>query len=209
MKLSKTNKIIHTVRNSDIEKVQFTKNGHYVITSGTGQDTTIQIYDANNGTQVESIAINEIQNVDMKLTPDEKYLTISTYMFELAVIEFKRSEKFNKDSGAYEETIKIQRNKSLGGIKVPISDYEFSNDNNFFVVSTENRKIKIFQNWGNVEDSKVYFEFDVKERNFKFGERVALYVSSFFNGKITGYVAISCDNNIMIYDTEGKVRISI
>jgi len=32
----------------------------------------------------------------MRFTPNDNYLTISTYMYEIAVIEFKKTYKFNK-----------------------------------------------------------------------------------------------------------------
>lgn len=32
----------------------------------------------------------------MKMSPDDKYLTVSTYMNEISVIEFIRKAKFNK-----------------------------------------------------------------------------------------------------------------
>lgn len=98
------------------------------------------------------------------------------------------------------------RNKSVGGIKVPISSYDFSNDNRFFVVATENRKIKIFQNFGPFEESKILLEFDIKEKGFLYAEKASLYVSSYFTGKVSGHIAISYSGDIAIYNPDGHIE---
>jgi WD40 repeat protein len=183
--------------------VAISLDGNYVATSGNDQDTLIQFYDVKSGNIIGNIDTNEIKNVEMKMTPDDRCLTVSTFMREIAIIEYKKSEKFNKVTGSYEVSMTLQRNKSIGGIKVPINSYDFSNDDKFFVVSCENKKIKIFQNYGHIEDSKLFSEFT--SLTGLEGDRASLYVTSFHGGKLTGYVAISTEGNIYIYDCEGNL----
>ncbi len=154
---------------------------------------------------VENVDTKEIKNVEMKMTPDDRALTVSTYMRNISVIEYKRTEKFNKDAQSYEVTMKPERNKSVSGIKDPIDCFDFSNDNKFFIIGCENSKIKIFQNFGNFEDSKMFSEFTAKDIHSLNGDKVSLYITGFFNGKISGFVAISSDRDIYVYDTEGKL----
>ncbi len=179
------------------------KDGNYVATSGNDQDTLIQFYEVRTGNNIGNIDTNEIKNVEMKMTPDDRCLTVSTFMREIAIIEYKKTEKFNKANGIYEVSMQLQRNKSIGGIKVPINSYDFSNDEKFFVVSCENKRIKIFQNYGHIEDSKLFCEFQsLTELD---GDRVSLYVTSFHLGKLNGLVAHSADQHIYIYDCEGNL----
>jgi WD40 repeat protein len=138
------------------------------------------------------------------MTPDDKSILISTYTYELAVIELKKTKKFNNTTLKDDEFLKLQRNKSISGTKRHILDYEFSNDNRFFIVSCENRVIKIYQNYGNVEDSKIINEIEIKEKEFNAGEKVCLYITNFFNGRISGFVGLSFENDILITDIEGK-----
>ncbi len=99
----------------------------------------------------------------------------------------------------------MQRNKSLSGIKIAIDNYEFSNDIRFFVILCENKKIKIFHNFGNFEESKVATEFIAKEAIGSAHDKVSLFVSSFFNGKLQGVVAVSKGSDILVYDVEGRL----
>jgi len=70
----------------------------------------------------------------------------------------------------------------------------------------ENKKVKIFQNFGHFEESKILFEFEANEAIGTTHDKISLYVSSFFNGKITGLIAISRGSDILIYDTDGKLE---
>ena len=197
--------MIKTSRQYEINNLVISKDGNYVATSGTDQDTLIQIYDIKSGSLIENVDTKEIKNVEMKMTPDDRSLTVSTYMREIASIEYKKTEKFNKDAGSYETSMKLQRNRSISGIKDPIDCYDFSNDNKFFIVGCDNSRIKIFQNFGNFEDSKLFSEFNAKEIQALKGDRVSLFISGLFNGKISGYVAVSNDTDIFLYDCEGKL----
>jgi hypothetical protein len=64
--------------------------------------------------------------------------------------------------------------------------------------------VKIYHNYGNIEDSKIIGEFEIKEKSFKAGERVSMYVTNFFNGKLSGFIALSYESDILITDIEGK-----
>ena len=57
------------------------------------------------------------------------------------------------------------------------------------------------QNYGNISESKVFSEFKTDFRS----DTVSLYVNSFFNGKIEGYVALVDGTDIVICDTDGNV----
>lgn len=70
----------------------------------------------------------------------------------------------------------------------------------------ENKKVKIFQNFGNFEEAKILFEFEAKEAIGTTHDKITLYVSSFFNGKISGLIAISRGTDILVYDVEGKLE---
>ena len=58
--------------------------------------------------KIESIDINEINNIELKFTPDDKYLTVSTFMYEIGVIEFKKTSKFNKNNNTEEVITKVK-----------------------------------------------------------------------------------------------------
>ncbi len=75
--------------------------------SGSDQDTLIQIFDVSKASLIESIDTNEINNIDIKFSPCDNYLTISTYMYEIAIMEFKRTVKFNKAINGDETTLKV------------------------------------------------------------------------------------------------------
>ena len=202
-KLNKVNKQIETRRTSDIKEVRI--SGDYVLTTGSDQDTTVEIYSLLKLNHLETINIGEIKNVHMKITPDNKFAVISTYMYELAVVELGRIKKFNHTTKMDEEFLKLQRQKSIGGIKVHIIDYDFSNDNRFFIVSSEDQSVKIFHNQGNISDSKILCEFKIKDKNFKMAEKVSLYVDNYNFGKLIGIVALAYDGDIMICTIDGKV----
>ena len=44
----------------------------------------------------------------MKFSKDEKYLTTSTYMYEIGVIDFKISTKFNKNNNTEEKIMRVK-----------------------------------------------------------------------------------------------------
>ncbi len=107
MKLNKLEKIIKTTRKFGIKQLAITKCGRYVASSGTDQDTIIQIFDVEKAQMIESIDTGGINNIEIKFTPCDNYLTISTYMYEISVIEFKRTMKFNKAINGDEINLKV------------------------------------------------------------------------------------------------------
>ena len=134
------------------------------------------------------------------MTPDNKNLLISTFLNEISVINLEKNEKFNNATLKYENSFKFIRKKSISGIKAKILSFSFTNDENFFLVSTENKTIKILQIFGNISDSKVFKEIK-RDFNVKI---VSMYVEEFYNGKLTGKIAYCENNNIYICDCEGN-----
>ena len=65
--------------------------------------------------------------------------------------------------------------------------------------------MKIFHNQGNISDSKILYDFKIKDKNFKMAEKVSLYVDSYNYGKLNGIVALTYDGDIMICTLEGNV----
>ena len=55
-------KFIQTTRKFEIKHVIYSKCGNYVATTGTGQDTVLQVYDANKFNLIESIDIAEVRS---------------------------------------------------------------------------------------------------------------------------------------------------
>ena len=108
MKLHKLDKVIKTTRKFGIKQLAMTKCGKFVASSGTDQDTVIQIFNVDKGEMVESIDTGGINNIEMKFTPCDNYLTISTYMCEISVIEFKRTVRFNKEIEGDEVFLKVK-----------------------------------------------------------------------------------------------------
>jgi len=100
-------KCIKSTRSYEIKHLAISKCGNFLASSGSGQDTVIQIFDVNNSKMIESIDTNEINNIDIKFSPCDNYLTVSTYMYEIAVMEFKRTVKFNKAIEGDETSLKV------------------------------------------------------------------------------------------------------
>ena len=200
-KIIKLEKTVSTERQFEINNVIISKDGNYISTSGNAEDTEIQIYNSNSNKMIEKISTGSIRNKEMKMSPDDNYILISTFMNEISVIHFEKNDKFNNTTLQYEKIVKINRKKSISGIKNPILAYEFSNDNRFFIISTEGKNIKIYQNYGEISESKVFQNF-----NIDFDCKViSLYIKSFFNGKIEGFFSVSKSNDIYVYDTNGNL----
>ena len=101
------NKVMNDDRKFEIKNVAFSKDSNYISTTGTGQDTVVQIFDVKTGKIITSLDINEIKNSEIKMTPDDRQLTISTFMYEIAVIEFKKTTKFKKEIEGDETIVKV------------------------------------------------------------------------------------------------------
>lgn len=200
-KIIKLNDLISTERKFEINNILISKDGNFISTSGNAEDTEIQIYNSNSKELVQKISTGSIRNINMKITPDNNDILISTFMNEISVIHFEKNEKFNNTTLKYEKVVKIERKKSISGAKNTILGYDFSNNNRFFILSSEGKNIKIYQNYGEISESKVFNKFDI-DFNTKV---ISLYIDSFFDGKIEGFVAASNDNDIYVYDTNGKL----
>ena len=200
-KLNLSEDFIQTERKFEIDQIAITtKENNFLSTSGTNNDTEIQIFNTISKTLEEKIDTGGIHNIEIKMTPDNKNLLISTFLNEISVINLEKNEKFNNATLKYENSFKFIRKKSISGIKAKILSFTFTNDENFFLVSTENKTIKILQIFGNISDSKVFKEIK-RDFNVKI---VSMYVEEFYNGKLTGKIAYSENNNIYICDCEGN-----
>ena len=200
-KLNLSEDFIQTERKFEIDQIAITtKENNFLSTSGTNNDTEIQIFNTISKTLEEKIDTGGIHNIEIKMTPDNKNLLISTFLNEISVINLEKNEKFNNVTLKYENSFKFIRKKSISGIKAKILSFTFTNNENFFLVSTENKTIKILQIFGNISDSKVFKEIK-RDFNVKI---VSMYVEEFYNGKLTGKIAYSENNNIYICDCEGN-----
>ena len=198
--IKQQNAIINTSRKFEIKNISIRKDGKYVITSGTDQDTEIQIYNTKTLKLVDKMGTGGINNLEMKMNPNDSDIMISTFLNDISIIHFDKSEKFNNESKVYEVLEKITRNKSVPSKKDKILGFEFSNDDMFFVVACD-KLIKIYQHYGNVSESKSFIEFNTTTTTGV----VSLYVTSYVNGKLNGYVALSeNDTDIVIVDVYGK-----
>ena len=200
-KLSKRpSAVINTSRKFEIKNVSIRKDGKYVITSGTDQDTEIQVYETKTLKLVDKMETGGINNLEMKMNPNDSDIMVSTFLNDISIIHFDKSEKFNNESKAYEVLEKITRYKSVPSKKDKILGFEFSNDDMFFVVACD-KLIKIYQHYGNVSESKSFIEFNTNATSGV----VSLYVSSYVNGKLNGYVATTeNDTNVVVVDLTGK-----
>ena len=106
-KFVKENKTIKTERSYGIKDVVINKNGNFVATTGCSQDTEVQIYDISNNKLHSRISINEFENIEMKLSPLDDCLIISTLMYNLAVIELSSEKHHVKNSSIDEIVYKV------------------------------------------------------------------------------------------------------
>ena len=140
----------------------------------------------------------------MIMGPNDSDLLISTYMNDISVLNFEQSDKFNNETKKYENIYKFKRNSSIP-VKAKPLFYALSNDEKFFVVSSDDKSIKIFRNYGNISESKIYTQI-----NLEFNSNVvALFVDYFENGKLEGFVGVCRENDIIIYNVNGQVYLEL
>ncbi len=199
LKFVKMNKSIKTERKFDIKKVAITSDAQYVITSGSSQDTQIQIFDVSKCQLVQAIDINEIENEDLRLTPDSDYIAVITAMYNIASIAISRTSHHIKNAQTEEINVKLEKKKSVS-VKDPISAFSFCNLGSFFTVLTKDSKIYVFQNYGQFPESKVHFELKALSK--------ATASSAFIikeNHRIEGFCVYSSDKSLHLHDlTTGK-----
>lgn len=107
MKFVKENIILKTERMYGIKDVVLSNKGNYLATTGCSQDTEVQIYDILNNKLHSNIAINEFENIEMKLSPLDDCFIISTLMYNLAVIELSCEKHHIKNSSIEEVSYKV------------------------------------------------------------------------------------------------------
>ena len=80
-----------------------------------------------------------------------------------------------------------------------------SNHNEFFIVSCDDKSIKIFRNFGNISEAKIFTQI-----NLDFNANcTCLYVDDFHNGKLEGFIGVGRDNDILIYNTKGELYLEL
>lgn len=107
LKFHKLDKKIPTTRKSDIKKIVISNDGKSAVTSGTGQDTQIQVFDLIKYTLVKAMDINELENEDMKITPNSDYITVSTAMYEIVTIHLSKVGHHLKNTSEEEVVLKV------------------------------------------------------------------------------------------------------
>jgi WD40 repeat protein len=204
IKLVKLDKSIITNRPYEIKSIVSNSSGTLLCSIGTNDDTEIQIFDPISFEIKFKESTSAIQNLQMIMGPNDSDLLISTFMNDISVLNFEQSDKFNNETKKYENIYKFKRNSSIP-LKAKPLFYALSNDEKFFVVSSDDKSIKIFRNYGNISESKIYTQI-----NLEFNSNiVALFVDYFENGKLEGFVGVCRDNDIIIYKVNGQIYLEL
>lgn len=204
IKLVKLDKNIKCSRPHEIKSIVSNSSGTLLSSIGTNDDTEIQIFDPISSEIKFKDSINSIQNFQMMMGPNDSDLLISTYMNDISVLNFEMSDKFNSETKKYENIYKFKRNSSIP-VKARPLYYALSNDEKFFVVSCDDKSVKIFRNYGNISESKIFTQINL----YFNANTVALYVDYFENGKLKGYVGVSRESDIIIYNVLGEVYLEL
>ena len=204
IKLVKLDKSITCSRPYEIKSIVSNSSGNLICSIGTNDDTEVQIFDPVSSELKFKGSTGAIQNFQMIMGFNDTDLLISTYMNDISVLNFETSDKFNNETKKYENIYKFKRNPSIP-VKAKPLFYALSNDDKFFVVSGDDNSVKIFRNYGNISEAKIYTQINLDFNS----NNVALYVDSFDNGKLEGYVGVNRDNDIIIYNTKGEVYLEL
>jgi len=204
IKLVKLDKSIICNRPYEIKSIVSNSSGSLLSSIGTNDDTEIQIFDPISSEIKYKDSTSAIQNLQMVMGPNDSDLLISTFMNDIAVLNFEQSDKFNSETKKYENIYKFKRNSSIP-VKAKPLFYALSNDEKFFVVSGDDKSIKIFRNYGNISEAKIHTQINLEFNS----NTVTLYVDSFDNGKLEGFVGVCRDNDIIIYNTNGEVYLEL
>ena len=198
IKLVKLDKSIVCNRPYEIKSIVCNESGSLLCSIGTNDDTEIQIFDPISSEIKFKESTSAIQNLQMLMGPNDDDLLISTFMNDISVINFEKSDKFNNDTKKYENIYKFKRTSSIPVKAKPIF-YTLSNNEKFFVVACDDKCVKIFRNYGNISESKIYTKI-----NLDFDANcVCLFVDD-FDGRLEGYSAIGKGNDILIYKIQGE-----
>ena len=204
IKLVKLDKNIICSRPYEIRSIVCDKLGTLIFSIGTNDDTEIQIFDAISSELKFKESTSAIQNLQMEMGPNDSDLLISTFMNDISVLNLEKNDKFNSETKKYENIYKFKRTSSIP-VKAKPLFYMLSNDDRFFIVVGDDKSVKIFRNYGNISESKIYTQINLEFN----ANRATLYVDSFENGKLDGYVGISKENDIVIYNTKGEVYLEL
>ena len=204
IKLVKLDKTIKCERPYEIKSIVSNSSGNLICSIGTNDDTEIQIFDAISSEIKYKDSTNSIQNFQMIFGPNDSDLLISTYMNDISVLNFEKNEKFNNETKKYENKYKFKRGSSIP-VKTKPLFYALSNNEKFFILSGDDKTIKIFRNYGNISEAKIYSQI-----NLDFNAYICtLYVDSFENGKLEGFIAVGKDNDIIIYNINGEIYLEL
>jgi len=204
IKLVKLDKTIKCERPYEIKKIVSNSSDNLICSIGTNDDTEIQIFDAISSDIKYKESTGAIQNLQMILGPNDSDLLISTYMNDIAVLNIEKTDKFNSETKKYENKYKFKRGSSIP-VKAKPLFYALSNNEKFFILSGDDKSIKIFRNYGNISESKIYSQI-----NLDFNATICtLYVDYFENGKLEGFVGVGRDNDIIIYNINGEVYLEL
>ena len=204
IKLVKLDKTIKCERPYEIKSIVSNSSGNLICSIGTNDDTEIQIFDAISSEIKYKDSTNSIQNFQMIFGPNDSDLLISTYMNDISVLNFEKTEKFNNETKKYENKYKFKRGSSIP-VKTKPLFYALSNNEKFFILSGDDKTIKIFRNYGNISEAKIYSQI-----NLDFNANICtLFVDSFENGKLEGFIAVGKDNDIIIYNINGEIYLEL
>ena len=205
IKIKKSDKIINCERPYEIKSLVTNVPGTLISTIGTNDDTEIQIYDSISLDLKFKQSTGAIQNFQILMGPNDSDLLVSTFMNDISVISLEKSDKFNNETKKYENVYKFKRNPSISGVKSKLLYYCLSNDEKFFAISGDDKTIKIFRNYGNIWESKIFSQISIDYN----ASVVALYVDDFIDGRLYGYIGASIGGNAYIYDINGKLLIEL
>ena len=205
IKLNKSDKIILCNRPYEIKSLVTNYSGTLVSTIGTNGDTVIHIFDTISSELKFDQSTGAIENFQILMGPKDSALLVSTFMNDIAVINFEQSDKFNADIKKYEKIYSFKRNSSISGVKAKILYYCLSNDEKFFAVSGDDNTVKIFRNYGNICESKIFTQISLKFS----ASVIALYIDDYDNGRLSGFVGVSKGSNAYVYDIDGKIILEL
>ena len=204
IKLVKQDKFILCNRPYEIKSIVCNESGLLISTIGTNDDTEIQIFNSISSELKFKESTGAIQNLQMLMGPNDSSLLISTFMNDISVLNFEMSDKFNNETKKYENIFKFKRTSSIS-VKAKPLFYTLSNHNEFFIVSCDDKSIKIFRNFGNISEAKIFTQI-----NLDFNANcTCLYVDDFHNGKLEGFIGVGRDNDILIYNTKGELYLEL
>lgn len=205
IKLNKSDKIIVCDRPYEIKAIVTNKSGNLISTIGTNDDTEVQIYNSISLDLQFKQSTGAIENLQILMGPNDSDLLISTFMNDISVISFEKSDKFNNETKKYENIYKFKRNTSISGVKAKILYYCLSNDEKFFAISGNDNTVKIFRNYGYISESKYFTQLSLDYN----ANVVALYVDNFENGRLSGFIGVAEGSNAFVYDVNGKLLLEL